>query len=280
MLKKSLSVVLGFVLVLMLAACNQTAQPTEKSNNVSKSNLTVEQLFERSTEASATIKSFTVDMDMKQNMSGVPEVGDMVIDSKIEMQFVTDPIQMYQKLKMNMGEEVGNIDTEVYLTKDGMFMYEPTQGGWMKFPTNMSEELMNLSNQQGNPLDELKKLQSFIDDFSYEEDNKNYILKLTASGDKLTQFIKETMQSLSPELAENEMLTEGMKINNMKYEIAIDKETYLPNQLHVVMDLDFTMEGETMRLSQTVNGVYTSYNEIDSITVPKDVLDNAVEMDM
>lgn len=283
MVRKSLSVVIGFVFIMMLAACNQTAEPVEKNgtnNDKKKSSLTVEQLFERSTEASAKIKSFTVNMDLKQNMSGVPEVGDMAIDSTIEMKYVADPIQMYQKMKMNMGKEVGTMDTEVYLTKDGMFMYDPTQGGWMKFPKDMSDQLMNLTNQQGNPGDELKKLQSFIDDLTYKEDDNGYILKLSASGEKLNQFIKETMKSVAPEMAQDEILNDAMKINSAKYEIVIDKETYLPKQLNIDMDLDFTAEGKTMHLSQSIKGVYKSYNDIESIDVPQEVLDTAVEMKM
>lgn len=286
MVKHTLSVVMGFLLVILLAACSQTAEPTGKGDPSStneaneKSSLTVDQLFDRSTKASQNIKSFTVNMDMKQNMSGVPEVGEMAIDSTIDMKYVASPLQMHQKISMNMGEEAGNMDTEMYVTDAGMFMYDPTQGGWMKFPSEMSDQLMNLSNQQGNPADELKKLQSFVDDFSYEEDDKSYILKLSASGEKLNQFIQEKIQSLSPELAEGGMLNQQLKINNVKYEIVLDKETYLPNQLNIVMDLDINSEGESIHLNQEINGVYKGYNEFETITVPQEVLDTAVEMDM
>ncbi len=107
------------------------------------------------------------------------------------------------------------------------------------------------------------------------------ILTLDASGDKFNEFIKETaMENLPPELAAGagEDAFEGLNINSVQYEILVDKETFYPNVLNMTMDMEMGVEGDTVNVIQTVNGEYTDFNNIESITVPQEVLDSAVDM--
>ncbi|UPG65605.1 hypothetical protein MVE64_11895 [Metabacillus endolithicus] len=288
-LKKKLSVLFSTMLVFMLAACNQTAttvnesSKTEENKKENTSELTLEQVMTNSMEASEEMKSFAVQMDMTQEMTVPGQTEVINMESVIDMKVVTEPMTLYQKMDMKMND-IGAEDalsTESYISADGIYILDPAANQWMKFPKEMSDQLIQLSNQQTNPAEEIKKLQQFVDDFTFEQDEQNYILKLNASGDKFTDFIKETVKETFPqELSAGEDMFNNMKINKVTYEILIDKETYYPTSLNVLMDMEITAEGETLKIKQNMKGQYSDFNTIEEVKVPQEVIDNAVEMDM
>ena len=285
-LKKTLSVLLSAMLMFILAACNQTATTVNESSKTEEENkkentseLTLEQVMTNSMEASEEMKSFAVQMDMKQEMTVPGQTEAINMESAIDMKVVTEPMTLYQKMDMKMNDVGADnaLSTETYFSADGIYILDPAANQWMKFPKEMSDQLMQLSNQQTNPAEEIKKLQQFVDDFSFEQDEQNYILKLNASGDKFTEFIKETFPE---ELSAGEDMFNNMKINKVTYEILIDKETYYPTSLNTIMDMEITAEGETLKMKQNMKGKYSDFNTIEEVKVPQEVIDNAVEMDM
>ncbi|WP_368773329.1 DUF6612 family protein, partial [Escherichia coli] len=70
--------------------------------------------------------SFSVKMDMSQNISSDQDDMNMDTHSVIDMDVVTEPMAFYQKMKMSMGEET--FETESYFSEEGMFFYEPSNG--------------------------------------------------------------------------------------------------------------------------------------------------------
>lgn len=289
-MKKSLAILACFFMIFMLAACNETAKPanessagTEKKETKTEesSEMTLEEVLKKSTEASQELKSFSVKMDMNQEMSSGAEGENMKIDSVIDMNVTTDPMAFYQKMTMTMPGAEESYDMESYFTEEGMFLYDAAGQQWMKFPKEMSDDLLQMSSQQTNPGEELKKLQEFVDDFTFEQDEKSFILKLKADGEKFNNFVKETAaETLPPELAANGEILENMNIKGVDYEIVIDKETFYPSVLNMVMDMEITAEGQTISMKQNMNGQYSNYNKVEAIAVPQEVLDSAVEMEM
>ncbi|WP_264738835.1 DUF6612 family protein [Cytobacillus firmus] len=289
-MKKSLAILTGFLMILMLAACNETAKPVnesaggtdkEETKTEDASELTLEEVLTNSTEASEELKSFSVNMDMSQEMSSGTEGENMNINSVIDMDVTTDPMAFYQKMTMSMDGTEESYDVESYFTEEGMFLYDAAGEQWMKFPKEMSDDLLQMSSQQTNPGEELKKLQEFVDDFTFEQDAKNYILKLKADGEKFNDFVKETAaETLPPELAANGEVLDNMKINGVEYEIVIDKETFYPSVLNMIMEMEITAEGQTISMKQNMNGQYSNYNKVEAIAVPQEVLDTAAEMEM
>lgn len=281
--------------MLMLAACNQTAEPVDSNEEVTKtdetqvqeetqdeeetvSELTLSEVLERSTAASDSLDSFAVQMDLQQEMSGVENLS---ISSVIDMKAVTKPMAIHQKMNMEVPGSSEQVETELYFTEEGIYMLQPMGEGWMKLPTELSDQVMQSSPQQSNPAEELKKLQKFVDDFTFEQDESSYILTLSASGDKFQEFIDDAIQqSLTPEMTEGMDVTTDMKINKVDYQITIDKETFYPSTLNMNMDMDITVDGETIHLVQKMNGKYTEYNQINEIIVPQEVIDSATEINM
>jgi hypothetical protein len=282
-MKKFMKPISAFFLVFALVACSQTATPTGKSEEAgrgkeAKSELTLEQVFEKSLKASESLKSFSVNMDLNQEITAAQQEA-MKIQSTITMDVVTDPMAFYQKMNMTMAGE--NVATEAYFSQDGMFIADPTSNTWMKFPTEMSDQLLQLSDQQTNPAEELKKLKDYVSDFSFEQDNKNYILTLKASGEDFSEFIKKTaMEGMPAELTADPAIFDSMKINEANFIYHLDKETFYPVKTDVYMDMEITAEGETVHMIQDIKGSYEKFNEITTITIPQEVLDTATEMEM
>lgn len=283
-MKKITPMIFAAFLMLLLGACDQTAEPVKEKSAVTKeteSDLNLEQVMTQSMEASEKVKSFAVKMDMTQEMSVGEEKDAMDMDSTIDMKVVTEPMSLYQKMDMDMNEAGTKTayTTETYFAPEGIFILDPSTNQWTKFPKETSDELMQTSNQQSNPSEELKKLEKFVDDFTFEQDADNFILTLNANGDKVTDFIKETVQGTLPQdlYADGEVFN-NMKINEVKYEILINKKTMYPTSLNTVMDMELTSGEETIKLKQTMKGKYSDYNKIEEVKVPQEVIEKAVEM--
>lgn len=57
-------------------------------------------------------------------------------------------------------------------------------------------------------------------------------------------------------------------MSNIEYEILVDKETYFPNALNMVMDMTINLEDQTYTAVQNMSDDYKDFNEINPITVP------------
>ena len=122
------------VLALGLSACNDTAEPkkdpeTGKPEQVeNKSEMTAQEVYKKSMEVSDEQKSMHAKMDIEQSIKMPSEELDMNSNIKMDMDMVIDPMEMYQKMTMDMGEE-GSMDIEMYMTGEGFFMNDPESAG-------------------------------------------------------------------------------------------------------------------------------------------------------
>lgn len=290
-MKKVFLAMMSLLLILGLAACGSTAKPTDsdkdkgnKKGDSAQSDLTLEEVFEKSLKASEEMKSFHAKMDIKQEVEH--EGSPLNVDVNMDMDVIVDPMALYQKTTTKMeadGESIaeGTLNTETYLTDEGFFMYLENEDTWAKFPSELSDQLMQIPNSQSNPAEQLEQLKTFVEDFSFEQNDKEFILKLTASGEKFEAFLKETALNALPEqMKANEEIINSMKINNVEYEIFIDKENFYTTGLNMIMDSQMKVEEYEIKLHQEMTGTYSNINGIDQIKVPQEAIDNAEEINM
>jgi hypothetical protein len=149
----------------------------------------------------------------------------------------------------------------------------------MKLSADMYEQMMAVSQKQADPSQQLKDLETFMDEFTFEQNEKEYILNLSASGEKFNKLIQKQLAETMPELGsdQQEMLKE-LNIKKVDYEIFIDKETFNTTALNMVMDMSMAVDGEEMNLYQDMKSTFSNYNGLKKIVVPQEVLDNAQEM--
>jgi len=291
---KGLAIVM---LALALSACNSTATPktetpadpdtneeTGKEANEKadeQSELTAMEVYEKAMEASEDLKSMHAKMDIQQKIEVPSE--DLKMDSKIkmDMDMVMEPLAMYQKMNMDMGEQ-GAMDTEIYMTDAGFFMFDPETEQWLKFPKEMSDDMMEQMGGGTDPTPDMEMFKEFTDDFKFEQTDDEFILTLSAEGEKFNSLMKNAIADSMPagmEMGEEEAeLMENMNVKSLNFEIFIDKETFQTNAFNMDMDMTMAMEGQEMHIIQQMKSIISQVNEIEKIDVPQDVLDNAVDI--
>ncbi|TQR07989.1 DUF6612 family protein [Psychrobacillus soli] len=281
-MKKWTTLIAVATLSLGLAACNETAAPAGNGEVTEKSKLTLQEVFDKSIATSEELKSVRAVMDLNQTMNLPSEEAALEISSKMDMEYIVEPMQMHQKgtstvngLAEDMPAQTST--SESYMTADDFYVYEESAGEWMKFPQEMMAGIMNAA-EQANTTDQLKQIEGYLDDFKFEQDNKNYILKLEASGEKFTELVKTQIDEVMQSMGAGEEIQMDFDIHSVNYLIHIDKETFQTNKLDVVIDMDMEVDGEKMNVVQDVKSTFSDFNKVEEIVIPQEVIDNAVEL--
>lgn len=254
---------------------NQTEQNQGSGNNQNNALPTVEELIEKSTAASADLKSFSMTLDMKQNINVA--AGDQKQEQKIEMKstsdFVKEPLTMFQDLDMNMGEQ-GRQKMVQYITKDGMFTQ--IEGNWVKMPEETTKELMATLEESSKPEKQLENFKAIAKDTVVTEEGNDYVLTASLSGDNVKELAKSFMNQGGQNEDMSAML-DAMNITSIKVVTAMNKETYYPTRSDVVMSAEMEQEGQKITIDMDMKSIISKYNEIEEIVVPEEAL-NAPSM--
>lgn len=275
------------MIVFSLAACSEPAEPKtdaetgEKVEVEKESKMTAQEVYDKAMLVSKDQKSMHAKMDIEQKIE-IPSQ-DLNIDSttKMDMDMVVEPLAMYQKMKMDMGEQ-GSMETETYATDEGFYMYEPQNKQWLKMPSDMSGDMMAQMSGGADPALDMSIFKDVADEFKFEQTNDEYILTLKASGEKFSELFKKiASENLPAEMDFGEAgadVLENMDVKSLNYEIFIDKKTFYTNAFNMDMDMTLSVEGEEMHVIQKMKAIVSKINEIDEIKIPQDVLDNAVDI--
>ncbi|MEG9295406.1 DUF6612 family protein [Mangrovibacillus sp. Mu-81] len=266
-MKKLLGIGTAALLVFTLTACGTATGGKD-----------LEGIMNSAIEASENLDSFHVKMEMEQDIIPSGEEGEKVTQtSTIEMDYVTEPLGMYQTTEMTM---MGMpIESETYFTEDGLYTKDSMSNQWQAAPKELSDSIVEMSKNQADASEQLKQLKEYAKDVKFEEKEDHYLISFKASGDEYQSLVEDTIDSTLPEGLMPKELLEGLKVNALSYTYEIDKKTYHPLNFSVDMDFDMEIEGEKVQSVQKMNGSYSKINEIDDITIPAEVKESAVEID-
>lgn len=258
----------------------QTEQTNdEKQNKEEKAEkaITVEEVFDKATEASKEVKSMSMTMQTTQKIE-MPEE-DLDFDSTMDatIQMIEDPLAMHQKLEMGMEE--GKMSIEMYLVEDGVYMHEPQSDQWLKLPKEGMGNLEEIMEMTKNSEVNLEEFAGYKDQFELVEEDDHYILRMEGAGDAFEQMIKEQVEGTGvlEQTEEGEQILKDMKINDVDYELLIDKETFHTTAYNMNMDIEMKAEGKTMKMQQGIQVKVDDINQVDEIVVPDEVKENAIE---
>lgn len=257
-------------LMLILGACSGT---TESGGEVSvDKGIDAEEVFEKSIAAQEEVEDFHMKADMTQSIGSGEE--EMDINSVIDADMVMDPIAFHQMIDMTANGET--MQMESYFTEEGFFMKQGEQ--WMKFPAEMTDSLLSLQENQADPAEQMEMLKEYVDEFTLSEEDDTYVMTLKASGEKFQGLMEKAAEDMGSQNQMMEDAMDQMKVNNVEYTYAIDKESYLPVQMDMKMDSEMSMEGETISTIMEMSSTYDQYNEIEEVKVPEEVISQAKEM--
>lgn len=254
-----------------LAACSETEQSAQE-------------IFDKTMERQKELTSATANMDVSQvmtvDMDG--ETQEIKTATKGTMDMILSPLAMKMDADMTMDlmGETMEMPMDMYMTEDqGIFMQDPTSDAWMKLPSDQLDAVLESTDVQVDQTAQLEQLKEFVDDFTMEETDEDYVLTLNLNDEKFNSLIKDQAASALGDTgttSDAEVL-ESMNVSDGMYKLTIDKETY--DLTDLVMDFLMTMdvEGETMEMDTSSTISYTDFNHLTSIEIPQDIIDSAVD---
>lgn len=272
--------------VFSLAACGDSATPIDGTTE--KSDLTLEQVFNNAMERQESLNSVKANMSMEQEiaMTMDGEELQMTSSTNVEMSITSKPMALFLDGTMSMtmaGEEESfDMPLNMYLTEaDGFYMNDMMSGGWVKLPDESYEDLLAQVGANADTKEQLQQFEPFLEDLEFNQTDGEYILTLNANGEKFNDLILEQVTgTIGQQLGEDEQsVIDGMKIEDAKYIITIDKEKF--DMTKVVMDMKMTVdvEGVLAKVNTSSTLTYSNFNSIDTITIPQDIINTAIDTD-
>jgi len=274
-MKKSLLMLLAAILTAGLVACGDGTSD----------GLSSEEVYEKSFEAMEEMESASTVIDIEQDISAVDEDFNITMGMSLDGDIIIDTNEMHQEMSVSMGGDglgglAEDMTMEFYLTEDAFYVQSPENGDeWVKLDPAEIGMFDDLLDQQEEPSDQLEMFEEYIEDLSLEEEDDSYVLKLTADAEGFDQLIEETLgDSMADEMIGTDFdFSEDMDIHELTYEMVIDKETFYLTDFTLDMDLTMTIDGESADMKQSMSASYENINEIDSIEVPEEIVENAIE---
>lgn len=270
--------------VFSLAACGDSATPIDGATE--KSDLTLEQVFNNAMERQESLNSVKANMSMEQEiaMTMDGEELQMTSSTNVEMSITTKPMALFLDGTMSMtmaGDEASfDMPLNMYLTEaDGFYMNDMMSEGWVKLPDESYEDLLAQVGANADTKEQLQQFEPFLEDLEFNQTDGEYILTLNANGEKFNDLILEQVSgTIGQQLGEEEQsVIDGMKIEDAKYIITIDKEKF--DMTKVVMDMKMTVdiEGVLAKVNTSSTLTYSNFNSVDTITIPQDVINTAID---
>lgn len=265
--------------IAVVAGCGDTAEPVDGTKD--EASLTLQQVFEKAMERQQNLKSVHAETNMDQvtNLMMDGETMQMTSTSNLAMDITQNPLAMYTNgnIEMDMSGEKFDMPMEMYMTEeDGFYMLNGETNEWIKLPDEQYEQIMAQAGAQANATDQLEQLQQFIDEFTFEQDDENYLLTLNIQGDEFKQFILSQMgASLGESMEMSNDILENMSFEDSQYNIVVAKDTFDTKEIDLDLKIITNIEGQETTIENDVNVVYSKFDEVDTIKIPDEVLKEA-----
>ncbi|MFD2045402.1 DUF6612 family protein [Ornithinibacillus salinisoli] len=251
-----------------------------------------QEVYKNAMESADKMESAEFVITMNQEMV-LPDNTEMVMESEMNGSMTVDPVAMYQKGNVSVtmqGDSMDNMfpmdmDTEIYLVDNEMYVYESMMGQWVKMDTSMvpSELMDSATSQQLDVSAQFEMLEQYVDDLDFEETDSEYIYKLSADSEGFKEFTEEMIHEYMPEELTAQLdgtiseVLENMEIDYLNVEMVLDKKTYDLRHYNMDMSMKMNVEGEEISIVQQIDTDYKNINSTSPITVPQEVMDAAVD---
>ncbi|GEN81805.1 hypothetical protein SLU01_01170 [Sporosarcina luteola] len=157
----------------------------------------------------ANPNSYAAKMTIDQSMvSDTEELSmDMLMD--IDMSITNNPIGLYQKMSMTIGEE--EVSTESYFTEDGFFQQDGES--WTKLPEELTAGLLEATAAQADPVAQLELTKQFMKGIHIFEYDDAYIITQSMTNEEFQSMMDEAMSLFG------DMIPEELFIDNEAVEV-------------------------------------------------------------
>ncbi|MFC0469938.1 DUF6612 family protein [Halalkalibacter kiskunsagensis] len=269
----------------LLAACNETEpvitqqeeEPTvEEIKENTRDGLSVTDILQQSINVMENIESLSSNLDVTQELI-FPNEESYVATSTLYIEMIQKPLVMYQRNVMDV-PEMGKLETELYMVEDGVYYKDAIEDVWFTYPEDFTQELRGLDETQMSPAEQLELLTRHTDYLAYSEDDTHYILTIKGSNDSLQIFAEEINDLVLDEMTTDiEQLMTVASIQDIDYELYIEKETFIQTEMKMKMSLQLEIKEELVEIQSTIHATFDHFNDISSIIVPPVIVENAEE---
>lgn len=271
-------------LLLLLAACGtggEDTKPTDNDTPKEEKTITAEEVYEKAMARQNEVKSFSADVILNEKISyeSPDESYEGTIKSNMKMDTVIEPFGMYMKGSLSEMSQEGAQEFEAYIVGDGFYMQDPVSKQWMKLPIANFGEIMGEMGKI-DASEQLEELKPFLKDFKVEETDTHYVMKLDVATDELKKYILEEMKAESGlEISEEDKdASKNVELKTINYVININKNSNDIDTMDMVFEATFEDSGEKVSIAMDSKFTFTQYNGIESISVPQEVINQAIEV--
>lgn len=253
--------VIGFgLLILLLTACNRGGS------------LTAQEVFEKAKDASNNLEKVRTHIVFEESSRTIVPEERMSAKVEINSDASLQPLTFHQHTIVQVPRE-DSWEIDLYKMDNRAFMKDDKQKEWEELASGSIDELFGTLVARVNPVLDLSLFDAFQDDFELEKIDYGYLLKLTMTREQFKQFKEILLFSES-----SEEIDHGFsRIRKLDFEIAIDSNTFYTTDFK--MNTDTTtystkqIDGNAHRETRKVNAIYSRFNNIDDVVVPKEVLE-------
>ena len=229
------------------------------------------------------VDSFTIDMDLQQEVSSDDEAFNTNVKQTIDMDADTSEMKIEGTEAFDSDDMEVPYDAELgmYAISDEFFYTDSGLDTWLHFEGDDSELVKNQLVNQPDPVETIGLLAGYQDGFEREDAGDSYILKLDASGEEYRDVQEDFIQSVIDmnNIGEASAQYEQTEFERYIFELEVDKETseLVGMTIDMLMNVDFY--GDELTIDQISESTFSGYDEVDDIEVPDEVMDNLEEAD-
>lgn len=236
-------------------------------------------VLKKSNEAMSSLDSYSSKTMMEITMPDITTGESITIPINTEEDVTFNPFAMHQTVTTSTPD--GQEETlESYWTEEGFYQEDPMEG-WVKLPSELSEgldELMAMTTAG----DQVAQAEALGEDMAVEDTGDAYQLSYEGDGEALMEAVLASFESMMGEEDASmsmEGIMEEINFNEISYEMTVEKDTFYMTEMSMYVDMDMSAEGESLNMVQSTDMSISNFNGVEPITVPEDVLNNAVPIE-
>jgi hypothetical protein len=259
--------VFGLV-ALLLTAC---------SNVEAKKGMTAQDVFGKAKEASTKLENVRTQISYDDFWkTTAPEARysvkyEMISDATLQPEIVNQNVKV-RPLNENPWE------ANIYKVDDRVFIKDDQKKGLEELESGSIAELFGSMIENVHPTLDLAFFNAFENDFVLEPIDYGYNLRLSLSREQYRELKKMLFLSNNGSETDIDILNgEFPLINKSEIVIGIDSKTFYVTDFKMTLDTTtysmLQIDGNSHRVKQTINAVYSHFDNVADVTVPADVLE-------
>lgn len=257
--------------------------------------INITELMDKTSKNLAEENSYVFKMEIEREIFG-EKVKNTHSQSSVSGEIIVEPMQMKMEIK-NIVDEM-NIDIEMYLKENSLYMYTPFLG-WIVADTDKPqteifqqvysspiEHIATFYNVDHNNIE--ASTESYLDEsgkeanyylLTYSDESGYLATYLTDEAKNQLNTIMQLESSQEIENTETSSNNKDLVFNDVIANMLIDRETLLPAEYAISYNIETKVAGEIVKLEQKTIIKFSNYGMVEKIRIPESAKENSVSFE-